>query len=196
MFDIGATELLLVIVVAILVIGPKDMPLALRTAGRWVGKVRKMSAQFRSGFDNIVREAELDDMEKKWKAQNEQIMRDNPEGVPAEMEPTGAYPASKSAEKDAEIAPDETAREETVPEQTVTAEEAEELRIIAEKEREHAIIAAKEADAAAEAAEARAASAEARVQAPTKTIEDGGETTTSTAEADNADPPSEQTKGG
>lgn len=75
MFDIGAAELLVIIVVAVLVIGPKDMPLAMRTAGRWIGKVRRVSAHFRSGIDTMVREAELEDMEKKWKAQNEEIMK-------------------------------------------------------------------------------------------------------------------------
>ena len=92
MFDIGASELLLVAVVAIVVIGPKDMPLALRTAGRWIGKVRKMSAHFRAGIDAMVREAELEEMEKKWKAQNEAIMRTHPQGTPDEMQPTGAFP--------------------------------------------------------------------------------------------------------
>lgn len=75
MFDIGAAELLVIIIVAVLVIGPKDLPLAMRTAGRWIGKVRRVSAHFRSGIDTMVREAELEDMEKKWKAQNEEIMR-------------------------------------------------------------------------------------------------------------------------
>lgn len=75
MFDIGAAELLVIIIVAVLVIGPKDMPLAMRTAGRWIGKVRRVSAHFRTGIDAMVREAELEDMEKKWKAQNEEIMR-------------------------------------------------------------------------------------------------------------------------
>lgn len=74
MFDIGAFELLVIVVVAVLVIGPKDMPLALRTAGRWIGKVRRVSAHFRSGVDAMIREAELEEMEKKWKAQNEAIM--------------------------------------------------------------------------------------------------------------------------
>ncbi|MFB0613526.1 Sec-independent protein translocase protein TatB [Aurantiacibacter poecillastricola] len=92
MFDIGATELLLIVIVAILVIGPKDMPLAMRTAGRWIGKIRKLSGHFRAGLDAMVREAELEDMEKKWKAQNEKIMREHPGGSPDEMEPTGAYP--------------------------------------------------------------------------------------------------------
>jgi sec-independent protein translocase protein TatB len=75
MFDIGIGELLVILIVAVVVIGPKDLPLAMRTAGRWIGKMRRMSAHFRSGIDAMVREAELEDMEKKWKAQNEEIMR-------------------------------------------------------------------------------------------------------------------------
>lgn len=75
MFDIGAAELLVIIIVAVVVIGPKDLPLAMRTAGRWIGKMRRISAHFRSGIDAMVREAELEEMEKKWKAQNEEIMR-------------------------------------------------------------------------------------------------------------------------
>ncbi|KPF61956.1 Sec-independent protein translocase protein TatB [Porphyrobacter sp. AAP60] len=75
MFDIGAAELLVIIIVAVVVIGPKDLPLAMRVAGRWIGKMRRVSAHFRSGIDTMVREAELEDMEKKWKAQNEEIMR-------------------------------------------------------------------------------------------------------------------------
>ncbi|AKH42425.1 sec-independent protein translocase protein TatB [Altererythrobacter atlanticus] len=92
MFDIGATELLLIVIVAVIVIGPKDMPLALRTAGRWIGKVRRVSSQFRAGFDAMVREAEMEEMEKKWREQNEKVMREHPQGAPAEMEPTGALP--------------------------------------------------------------------------------------------------------
>ncbi|MFM7378992.1 MAG: Sec-independent protein translocase protein TatB [Erythrobacter sp.] len=75
MFDVGAGELLVILIVAVVVIGPKDLPLAMRTAGRWIGKMRRLSAHFRSGIDAMVREAELEEMEKKWKAQNEEIMR-------------------------------------------------------------------------------------------------------------------------
>ncbi|MCK0129062.1 Sec-independent protein translocase protein TatB [Erythrobacter sp. F6033] len=75
MFDIGAVELLVVVIVAILVIGPSEMPRAMRTAGRWIGQIRKVSSHFRAGIDTMVREAELEDMEKKWKAQNEAIMK-------------------------------------------------------------------------------------------------------------------------
>lgn len=78
MFDVGAQELLLVVVVAILVIGPKDMPVALRTAGRWIGKVRRISNHFRSGIETMIREAEMEEMEKKWQAQNQKVMEEHP----------------------------------------------------------------------------------------------------------------------
>ncbi len=98
MFDIAPTELLLIVIVAIVVIGPKDLPLALRTAGRWIGKVRKVSGHFRSGIETMIREAELEEMEQKWREQNEKIMREHPDGGPVEMEPTGAYPPPKAAQ--------------------------------------------------------------------------------------------------
>jgi sec-independent protein translocase protein TatB len=75
-FDIGASELLVLVIVAIVVIGPKDLPLALRTAGRWVAKMRRVSNHFRSGIETMIREAEMEEMEKKWKEQNERIMRE------------------------------------------------------------------------------------------------------------------------
>lgn len=79
MFDVGASELLLIVVVAIVVIGPKDMPVALRTAGRWIGKVRRVSGHFRSGIENMIREAELEEMEKKWREQNKAILEAHPQ---------------------------------------------------------------------------------------------------------------------
>jgi sec-independent protein translocase protein TatB len=91
MFDIGAPELLVIVIVAVIVIGPKDLPLALRTAGRWMGKMRKLSNHFRTGLDAMIREAEMEELERKWKEQNEKIMREHPNGVD-EAERTGAYP--------------------------------------------------------------------------------------------------------
>ncbi len=106
MFDIGAAELLVIIIVAVIVIGPKDMPLAMRTAGRWIGKVRKVSAHFRTGIDAMVREAELEDMEKKWKAQNEAIMKKSASATEAEKgEPVMTGPPPKSAEIEADDPP-------------------------------------------------------------------------------------------
>ncbi len=93
MFDLGASELLLIVIVAVVVIGPKDLPLAMRTAGRWVGKVRRVSSHFRAGIETMIREAEMEEMEKKWKAQNEAIMKDHP------VEPEDlTAPVSSSAE--------------------------------------------------------------------------------------------------
>lgn len=78
MFDVAPTELLLVAVVAVVVIGPKDLPRAMRFAGYWVGRARGVARQFRQGFDDMVRESELAEMEKKWAAENERIMREFP----------------------------------------------------------------------------------------------------------------------
>ena len=101
MFDIGATELLLIVVVAILAIGPKDMPAALRAAGRWIGKARRMSNHFRSGIDAMIREAEIEDMERKWAEQNKRIMAEHPD-VPKEVEP--AKPADPAQSDPADSA--------------------------------------------------------------------------------------------
>lgn len=79
MFDIAPSELLLVAVVALLVIGPKDLPLALRTAGKWIGKVRRMSNHFRSGVETMIREAELAEIEKEWRERNARIMAEHPD---------------------------------------------------------------------------------------------------------------------
>lgn len=83
MFDIAPTELMLVAVVALLVIGPKDLPKAMRFVGQWVGKARGVARQFRSGFDAMVREAELAEMEKKWAEENARILREHP-ALPAD----------------------------------------------------------------------------------------------------------------
>ncbi len=94
MFDIGASELLLIAVVAIVAIGPKDLPLALRTAGRWIAKVRQVSGHFRSGVETMIREAELEEMEKQWKVQNAEIMTAHPPGAAAEDALVGQDPGT------------------------------------------------------------------------------------------------------
>ncbi|OWK28252.1 Sec-independent protein translocase protein TatB [Sphingomonas mucosissima] len=83
MLDFNFSEMAVVALVALLVIGPKDLPKALRVLGYWVGKARGVARQFRAGFDEMVREAELADMEKKWKEENERIMREHPMLTPA-----------------------------------------------------------------------------------------------------------------
>lgn len=78
MLDFNFSEMAVVAVVALVVIGPKDLPKALRVVGFWVGKARGVARQFRAGFDEMVRESELAEMEKKWQAENERIMREHP----------------------------------------------------------------------------------------------------------------------
>src|SRR3546814_11784316 len=78
MFDVAPTELLLVVVVALVVIGPKDLPKAMRFVGKWMGKARGMARHFRSGLDTMMREAELEEGEKQWREQNDAIMREFP----------------------------------------------------------------------------------------------------------------------
>lgn len=101
MLDFNAPEFLVVAIVALLVIGPKDLPKAMRFVGHWVGKARGVARQFRSGFDNMVREAELAEMEKKWAEENARIMREFPpekvlpapvSETPAPSEPTRVEP--------------------------------------------------------------------------------------------------------
>ena len=93
MFDIGAAELLVIVITAIVVIGPKEMPRALRTAGRWIGKMRRMSNHFRTGLDAMIREAEMEEAEKEWREHNREIMARSGGGdfgsdpVPPAMEP-------------------------------------------------------------------------------------------------------------
>lgn len=112
MFDIGASELLVIVIVAVLVIGPKEMPRALRTAGRWIGKMRKVSAHFRTGIDAMVREAELEDAEKEWQKRNAEIM--SRDGGPAMEAIPEAAPASPPEPDPADVRA-EAARERARP---------------------------------------------------------------------------------
>ena len=78
MFGIDSSELLVIAVVALVVIGPKDLPRVMRTIGQFVGRARGMAKHFRTGIDAMIRESELEDMEKKWTADNERIMHEHP----------------------------------------------------------------------------------------------------------------------
>lgn len=62
MFDIGWQELFIVAVLALIVVGPKDLPQAIRTITTWIRKARMMARDFQSGVNDMVREAELDDI--------------------------------------------------------------------------------------------------------------------------------------
>jgi sec-independent protein translocase protein TatB len=66
MFDIGWSELVLIGVVALIAIGPKELPGVLRMLGQWMGKARKMAAEFQGQFQEAMREAEMADLKKSF----------------------------------------------------------------------------------------------------------------------------------
>ena len=64
MFDIGWSELVVLGVIALIVVGPKELPALLRTIGRYTGFLKKQASEFRAQFDQAMREAELDQIKK------------------------------------------------------------------------------------------------------------------------------------
>jgi sec-independent protein translocase protein TatB len=64
MFDISWTELIVVGVVALIAIGPKELPGALRSLGQWMGKIRRMASEFQGQFQEAMREAEMAELKK------------------------------------------------------------------------------------------------------------------------------------
>lgn len=72
MFDIGWSELVVIGIVALIAIGPKELPGVLRTVGHWMGKVRRMAAEFQGQFQEAMREAEVADLKKQVEDFNQQ----------------------------------------------------------------------------------------------------------------------------
>lgn len=66
--QIGMAELLLLMILAVVVVGPRDLPKLMRTVGQGMAKVRRLADEFRVGFDQMAREAEIDDMRKEIEA--------------------------------------------------------------------------------------------------------------------------------
>jgi sec-independent protein translocase protein TatB len=62
MFDIAWSELFVIVIVALVVVGPKDLPKLMRTAGQWAGRARAMADQFKRSFDDMARQTELDEL--------------------------------------------------------------------------------------------------------------------------------------
>jgi sec-independent protein translocase protein TatB len=62
MFDIAWSELFVILIVALVVVGPKDLPKLMRKVGQWTGRARSMADQFRRSFDDMARQAELDEL--------------------------------------------------------------------------------------------------------------------------------------
>ena len=112
MFGVDTSELLVVAVVALLFIGPKELPRVMMTIGRWIGRMRGYARHFTSGIENVIREAELEEMEKSWREQNQRILAqypadaDYPDPVPSGAE--GPQPVMTSLPPDQPGLPLET----------------------------------------------------------------------------------------
>lgn len=98
MFDIAWSEMLLIGGVALIVIGPKDLPGALRSAGQAIGKIRRMAAEFQGQFNDAMREAELSDLKKQVEDIGQSVQASTNFDPIEPMKDFGAADASKPAE--------------------------------------------------------------------------------------------------
>ena len=116
MFDIGWSELLVIAVVALIAIGPKELPGVLRMVGQYMGKVRRMASEFQGQFQDAMREAEMADMKKhvdemsdaaKGFTDFDPLAASTPVPPPAPAaEPAGASPEVAAASLPAPVSPD------------------------------------------------------------------------------------------
>jgi sec-independent protein translocase protein TatB len=106
MFDIAWSELLLIAIVALVVIGPKDLPQALRVVGQWMAKARLVAQEFQSHLDDMVREADVETMKKEFRD-----MTRVPEFEKLEGELMRGDVASQASSRTADIAPPPPAAE-------------------------------------------------------------------------------------
>jgi sec-independent protein translocase protein TatB len=100
MFGFDSAEIAIIAVLALIFIVPKELPRVMRTVGYWVGRVRGMARHFTSGIEDIVRQAELEEMEKKWREENERIMQAHPPDAhyPEPGQPDAMPPLAEPAE--------------------------------------------------------------------------------------------------
>ena len=97
MFDIGWSEMMVIAVIALIIIGPKDLPRVLRSVGHWSRKARALAREFQSGVDEMIREADLEDAKKTFDAAKRM---DVDKVLESTVDPTGEVKdAAKSIEK-------------------------------------------------------------------------------------------------
>jgi len=88
MLDIGWTEILVITVIALFVVGPKDIPKALRTVGIWIGKLKSLSREFQNTVDDAIRDSELDEVKKQIESARTGITKGMTETIDSEGELT------------------------------------------------------------------------------------------------------------
>jgi sec-independent protein translocase protein TatB len=140
MFDIGWSELLVIAVVALIAIGPKELPGVLRMVGQWIGKARRMATEFQGQFQEALREAEMADLKKSFDEVREAASGFSPTGVISSLQrdvdkaldiegvdkpaapPAAVEEAQASNESSVEVVPVPTTPEAPKPETFVEAE--------------------------------------------------------------------------
>jgi sec-independent protein translocase protein TatB len=88
MFDLTSSKLLILGIVALLVVGPKDLPILLRTIGKYVGMIKRQAAEFRAQFDEAMRETELQQLKKDVEnlgQETEKALREGEQAVQSEI---------------------------------------------------------------------------------------------------------------
>lgn len=105
MFDIGWSELLVIAIVALVVIGPKDLPHAFRTAGQWMAKARAMAREFQTHVDDLMRESQVDDLKREFTDMTRAPELDGLESELMTGHVRDATPAQKLTKADAEAVP-------------------------------------------------------------------------------------------
>jgi len=125
MFDIGWSELVVIGVVALIAIGPKELPAVLRTVGQYMGKIRRMAAEFQGQFQEAMREAEMADLKKSVDEMTDAakgITDFDPIGdVKKEVESFASDPLGTSATEAAGVSPDAAPLNTPAPVSTDTA---------------------------------------------------------------------------
>jgi sec-independent protein translocase protein TatB len=86
--DIGWTEILVITVIALFVVGPKEIPKALKTVGIWVGKLKSLSREFQNTVEDAVRDSELDEVKKQIESAKTDFTKGMTETIDSEGELT------------------------------------------------------------------------------------------------------------
>src|SRR5882724_10106826 len=123
MFDIGWSELVVIAVVALIAIGPKELPAVLRTVGSYMGKIRRMAGEFQNQFQEAMREAEMADLKKSVDEMTSAARFDPIDSVRKEFESAGRdfeaaledKPASPAPPGDTGTAPETQMADAAVP---------------------------------------------------------------------------------